>query len=96
MTIDPGADGPPPYHLRGEDRIAWWRTVAHPEWLELEVAFWIGGLRYDPRQEPSVRTASDDRGEVRRAVIPGTWVGVSYVVYEKAKAVWLVEVADVP
>lgn len=98
MTTDHPADGPPRYQLLGQDRIDDWRVVEHEEWLDFEVAFWVGGLQYDPWQEPSVQSspAVPGRDEVRRAVVPGTFVGVSYVVSPAAKTVWLVAVADLP
>lgn len=92
------ADGPPPYRVYGQDRLAAWKVDPHEAWVELEVELWVSGLYYDPWQHPSVPsgppTARD--GEVRSAVVPGTRVGISYGIWAKSRSVRLLEVADLP
>ena len=92
------SDGPPPYRLSGYGRVTEWRTSVPEEWLELEVELWISGLCWNPWQEPSVQSSPPRLGEdeVRRAVVPGARVGVSYTINVKAKLVRLIEVADLP
>ena len=94
----PSPDGPPPYTLHGADRFQAWRTSEHPVWIELEVWLWISGLAWDPWQAPSVQSTppSATEEEVRNAVVPATSVGVSYSVWPQGRALWLIEVADLP
>jgi hypothetical protein len=91
-------DGPPPYRVHGQDRFLAWLVADHPDWVEWEVWLWISGLCWDPWQEPSVQsTASGSTGaEVRNAVVPDTSVGVSYSIWPKSHALWLIAVADLP
>lgn len=91
-------DGPPPYRVDGQDRLQSWKVELHDEWVELEVDYWIAGLHWDPWQHPSVQSspATAREGEVRSAVVPDTRVGISYVVWPRARLVRLLEVADLP
>lgn len=98
VNSSPGSDGPPPYRVIGFDRVVAWRIAVPEEWVELEVDVWISGLGWDPWQAPSVQSSPPCPGadEVRRAVVPGTRVGVSYTVDVRAQLVGLIEVADLP
>jgi hypothetical protein len=73
-----------------------WLATDPAEDVRLIVLTWLHGLVEDPRQRPSVRIPRTSFEEARAAVIPGTNVGVVYLVLEHTRVVLLERVNPGP
>lgn len=87
-------DGPPPYRLYGKDVLDRLLATDPDEALEWEVWLWLSGLLWKPDQHPSVLRQASVGEERRSAVVPGTRVGISYLVWASRRSVALVAIAD--